>query len=248
MDCLEPNTSNTTDGITDGGTTTTLSFGQALFASALLTAFYLLVLAANLGLVWYERVVPDAHRTLVNKTVALASLYNAGFATVLFPAAALRLHLPGGLGGPACDVLWHLGLFSMLQVYLVHNELAVLRYVYLCRLSTVGALDEGLLMAAAVSVNAAVGGLAVAVVLVAAGTDPNFYQTCAGDTGLIGITQLLMGYSVVNRYKCNLRMFPTNQHFSKFERPTKCMRMKNWFLKFVSLIRLLHFSNFHCSK
>ncbi len=57
---------------------------------ALVATLYLITMAVNLGLVHYERVVPDAYRTLVNRMVAVLSLYRMAIATFILPALAIR--------------------------------------------------------------------------------------------------------------------------------------------------------------
>ncbi len=128
----------------------------ALSASALL-ALCLASLLANLGVVYYERVVPDTHRTLLNKLAALASAYKACLAATELPMAAARILLGGGLPGAVCRCQAVLFVLNLTQLSLVYNELVVLRYVYVCRLRAVGVIKEELLMRFAAWVNLALG-------------------------------------------------------------------------------------------
>ena len=75
----------------DGGDSSAglIAAGGVLSFLFLLLAF-LLIVSVNLGIVYYERVVPDAHRTLINKVAALVSAYNLITATSVIPPLAAR--------------------------------------------------------------------------------------------------------------------------------------------------------------
>ncbi len=69
--------------------------GERGFYSSLALGLSILLLyaasvAANAGIVLYERLVSGTYRTLVNKLAAAASVYNLVTATAVLPAAAAR--------------------------------------------------------------------------------------------------------------------------------------------------------------
>ncbi len=108
-----------------------LSPSQTAVSFSAMVAFYLVSQAANLGIWYYERVVPDTHRTLLNKLAAVASLYKAGMGTVFFPVIAVRLLMPRGLPGAACHLQWCLFMFGLIQLMLCYNEMVALQYIYM---------------------------------------------------------------------------------------------------------------------
>ncbi len=101
---------------------------------------------ANLGIVYYEKVVPDTHRTLLNKLASLASLYKVCLATVTFPVITVRLLIGQGLGETVCQVQNFLFMVGLTQLVLAYNKLIVLQYVYVCKLGAVGMIKEELVM------------------------------------------------------------------------------------------------------
>ncbi len=86
---------------------------------------YLLVIAVNGGIIVYENVVPDTYRTLINKVVALMSAYNMFLSTSFMPIA-LSKHFCIQLNPTYCTGNVLLTTTFLLQVILVHNELAIL--------------------------------------------------------------------------------------------------------------------------
>ena len=73
----------------------------------------LVVQATNAGIVYYERVVSDAHRTLLNKLAALISVYQATFASFLYSVMAIRFFLDAGLWEPACwALMWSVSIWK----------------------------------------------------------------------------------------------------------------------------------------
>ncbi len=133
-----------------------LSPTQAGLSCTYALAVCLVSQTANLGIIYYERVVPDSHRTLVNKVAALASTYQVG-ATVMFPMVVVRLLLGRGLGEVACRLLGCVFVSSVVQLILSYNELIFLRYLYICRLNTVGMIKEELVMKCATWINLLLG-------------------------------------------------------------------------------------------
>ncbi len=149
---------NSTNSSTSSSTEPSLlPFLSPLPASLVLFCLYLVLLSANLGVVHYERVVPDTHRTLLNRLAALASLYQAGVATALYPMLVARSLVRAGLGEAFCFVNDTLYRLSMLQCFLVFNELVLMRYVYICRLRAVGTLREDLVFAYLACMNLVLG-------------------------------------------------------------------------------------------
>ncbi len=149
---------NATNNLTGTSESTLPQTASQKIASAVaLGILYLATLAANAGIVHYERIVSDAHRTLLNKLAVLASLYSAAFATAFQPVFIVRILHGRGLPFFVCW-LWQFCCASLIvQLVLVYNELVVLHYTYVCRLSTVGVVKEELLMRVFVYINAAVG-------------------------------------------------------------------------------------------
>ena len=95
----------------------------------------------NFGIIWYENVVSENRRTLINKMISLTSLYT-------------MMHvLTTGLVANAvfvfdyrtvwfCDVVNNVSMTLFLVLALGYNETMILRYVYACKLETVGVLNE----------------------------------------------------------------------------------------------------------
>ncbi len=158
-----------------------LSHAQSVWLSALLAAFYLATLAANVGVVHYERVVPDVHRTLINRLAALASVYQCGVATAVYPMLSLRLVLgrggDGGLGVVACGIDHFLLIFSLIQLVFVFNEIIFVRFVYVCWVGAVGTFREEIILAVLVGTNAFLAGFFAAVLKFLA-SDNVFHNYC----------------------------------------------------------------------
>ena len=95
----------------------------------------------NFGIIWYENVVSENRRTLINKMISLTSLYT-------------MMHvLTTGLVANAvfvfdyrtvwfCDIVNNVSMTLFLVLALGYNETMILRYVYACKLETVGVLNE----------------------------------------------------------------------------------------------------------
>ncbi len=97
--------------------------GERGFYSSLALGLSILLLyaasvAANAGIVLYERLVSGTYRTLVNKLAAAASVYNLVTATAVLPAAAAReaSSLACGLPVQACWALQLLVRVGIVQV------------------------------------------------------------------------------------------------------------------------------------
>lgn len=86
---------------------------------------YVLIITVNGGIVVYENVVADTYRTLANKMVALMSGYNMLIATSMVPPA-LSNNFCLQLNSTYCTVNLIISLMALLQVILIHNELAIL--------------------------------------------------------------------------------------------------------------------------
>lgn len=84
-----------------------------------------LVIVVNGGIVVYENEVADTYRTLINKGVALMSQYNMLIATTVVPVT-LSNNFCLKLNSTFCTVHLIVSLTILLQVILVHNELAIL--------------------------------------------------------------------------------------------------------------------------
>ena len=158
-----------------------------LLKASILFALYAAVLVTNLGIIVYENVVPDTYRTLINKMVAVTSLYNICLSSVITVVFAVPLlPLGEGLAPPVCGAVnVSLGSFAT-QLFLAHNEVMLLRYVYACRLSTVGSVDEGLVRTFLVGANAVLGTLfasAGSVAAFATGSEQLPYLVCVGSPG-----------------------------------------------------------------
>ena len=113
-------------------------FARREFVLLVLLALYVSTLAANLGLVHYESEVADVYRTLLNRMVSTCSVYNAAAASLaLMPIALKRLEFvsfgSGATEEAACYALSFVGLFLCMQIVMAHNEIAILRYLYICR-------------------------------------------------------------------------------------------------------------------
>ncbi len=129
---------------------------RALFVT-MLVLLCLAIQAANVGIFYFERIVSDTHRTLLYKLAALISLYQAALVTVLFPLLALRLLLNSGLWTPVCWLLIEYTTSFLITFFLAYNELLMIRYVYICKIKTVGTLKEDVLLRLFVVLNAVLG-------------------------------------------------------------------------------------------
>ncbi len=154
----------------------TLSPLQTALACSVLAVFCLVSQLANIGIVYYERVVPDTHRTLLNKLAALASLYQVVVATVYFPVVIVRL-LGQGLGGSVCRLQGFFFMCSLTQLLMSYNELIILRYVYVHKLGTFGAIKEEITLRLLIWINLSLGVFLGSVHGMTVQLSGNLYQT-----------------------------------------------------------------------
>ncbi len=113
---------------------------KQMVAAITTVIFYLLVMLANSGIILYEKVVADTYRTLINKVVVLMSAYNMALSTWLLPMILMRQFC--ALEGLYCPLNVFISLTLMLQIFLVHNELAVLLHWSSWRLGSIQAINE----------------------------------------------------------------------------------------------------------
>ncbi len=158
---------------------------EGILLSLGLLLVYFIAMAVNFGVMWYECIVPDSHRTLVNKVVALASLYKAAFATAFLTPISARLLVFDHIWNPLCQLHKFAVLSALVLIFLAHNQLVFLRYVYTCRLSTVGAIKEDLVMAITWWLNLVFGGFFTAVTICLTETGNNLYRFCVGNAANI---------------------------------------------------------------
>ena len=109
----------------------TVSHGVCLITSSVL----------NFGIIWYENNVSDNRRTLINKMVAVTSLYTLFIIIYGSPFISL-VFLFGPMGVFFCQVTGHTYYFLFTLLALGHIETTVLRYLYACKFRTVGVLNE----------------------------------------------------------------------------------------------------------
>ncbi len=154
----------------------------------LVLLLYFLIAAVNYGLVHYENVVPDTHHTLINKMVSILALYRIAFATVTMPALAIMTCFRvENLGTLFCWMIQFGVICTGMQIVIGHNELLLLRYVYTCRLSTVGSINEDLIKRFFIILNALMGVLIATKLMFAFGSDHLIYQYCKGESMAYGI-------------------------------------------------------------
>ena len=95
----------------------------------------------NFGLIWYENNVSGNRRTLVNKMVALTSLYTLLNVVIQLPLMTWRYAFgPQGLYFCRIFLMWDQATIFLLT--LGYNETMILRFLYACCFSTVGVLNE----------------------------------------------------------------------------------------------------------
>ena len=184
-----------------------LSLVQKTLAVAAMAILCLVVQASNLGIIYYEKVVADTHRTLLNKLAALTSAYQVGLATVGFPTLIVRLLLGVGLGHRVCLGFNVICTFLMAQLVLVYNELCIMRYVYICRLGTVGMLKEELVLHIFVWLNLVLGAyLSLTLGMTPRLTNHVVYSFCNNEThAILGMLQFCGVMTVSFSFVLNFR-------------------------------------------
>ena len=138
------------------GSPWTLTPTQTALSCSLMVALGSVALAANLGIVYYEKIVPDNRRTLLNKVAALASLYKLCMAT-MFPVVLVRLAMDRGLSDAVCRLHNFAFMFSLVQLLLSYDELVVLHYIYICKLGAVGIIKEEIVLRLVIWINLGLG-------------------------------------------------------------------------------------------
>ena len=112
-----------------------------LVTGVMTCVFYLLVIAANGGIIVYENVVSDTYRTLINKVVTLMSMYNILLSTSFLPIA-LSSHFCIQLSSIYCTGNLLVTLTFVLQLILVHNQLAILLNWSTSRVGSIQSINE----------------------------------------------------------------------------------------------------------
>ena len=119
--------------------------GRILFGFGAV-AIFLFSIAINLGIIYYERAVSGQHHTLINKMAASISVYNIILASSFLPVTFSReLIFTDGLPWSICWLNLFLVRFGVLQALMTLGEVTILRYLYVCVLSSVGSINEELL-------------------------------------------------------------------------------------------------------
>ncbi len=134
-----------------------LSPTQRILSCSLLLVLTIIAFAANLGIVYYEKIVPDTHRTLLNKIAALASLYKLLTALTTFPTVFVRLSMDWGISDSLCRLHNILFMFSLAQLVFSYNELIVLHYIYVCKVGAVGIIKEEIIVQLVIWINLGLG-------------------------------------------------------------------------------------------
>ena len=155
--------------------------------TSIVLLLYTFVMCINFGIIWYENIVPDTYRTLINKMAAVSGLYNMVFCTASLPVVAVRQAGLSRLPGLLCRLAQLGVLINVVQSALVHNEVMVLKYVYACCLSTVGQINEDLGKRILMTVNFVLGLMVALVMIVLLGEKHSIYMYCMGcaDEGVI---------------------------------------------------------------
>ncbi len=149
-----------------------------------LTAYYLLVLALNYGVVHFEREAPDRYQTLVDRLVALSSWYTVVWATGVLPQLALLFTVfRAGLPAAACAAFQTLFLGGFFLTVAAHNEVSAAHYVYAHVLGTAGSVDEELVMALLRAGNLLVCAVVTACAMALKGEDFQMHHYCLGQKG-----------------------------------------------------------------
>ncbi len=107
----------------------------------------LLTILPNLGIIWYEHVVADAYRTLINKMISSASAYSVAFATFCLIPLSIIFSTEDGFSTTLCRMFFAASSSCLIALQLIHTEIVLLRYIYLCRLKSVGLFKEDVVKA-----------------------------------------------------------------------------------------------------
>ncbi len=153
---------------------------RQLVAAVVSVFFYLVVMAANYGIVFYENVVADTYRTLINKVVALMSLYNMLLITGILPMMMSR-QLCSHYGPSYCHFHTFFALALTLQVLMVHNELAALLQLRTWRHGSIQAINEDIWRRVLLASNAVLSCFFSLVMCVAFGKNIFIFRMCMGE-------------------------------------------------------------------
>ncbi len=153
---------------------------QGILAAAIMTTYTLFIVVSNLGIVYYhERLMCNHYRTPLNRLAALVSLYQVCLAAVPLPIMAYRVLVGRGLSDAVCHLGFAIIIFSLTQMVLAYNETVVLRYIYICKLGTVGTIKEDLIEMALTCLNLVIGTFSsLALTLVHYEVSPEGYEYC----------------------------------------------------------------------
>ncbi len=165
----------------DAGSPWDLTPAETALSCVVMVVLCLVSQLANIGIIYYERVVPDTYRTLLNKIAALASLYKVVIATATFPVITVRLLIGRGLGKLTCHLHTFLFVSALAQLLLSYNELIIAHYVYVCKLRAVGLIKDELIMQFVVWLNLALGLFAGFIHLLTVHTPARMYHNFCTD-------------------------------------------------------------------
>ncbi len=141
---------------------------------------YLLVVTVNAGIIVYERVVADIYRTLVNKMVAVMSLYNICLTTWAIIVFVLRSAFDVNLGTVLCGAHLFVLVILILQEFLILIEINLLCLFHLRKLR-IFSMNEEFGTKLSVFVNFVLSSFFSSVICVLlGGKEFFFYQICIG--------------------------------------------------------------------
>ncbi len=139
---------------------------------------YLLIVVVNAGIVVYERVVADIYRTLLNKVVAVMSMYNVCLSTwaqLAFSLNAVEVYP----GTTLCTAHLFVIIILIQQEFLVHAEINLLCIFHFRKLR-IFEMNEEFGKRLIVSVNLVVSSFFSFVLCAVLGESFFFYQICVG--------------------------------------------------------------------
>ena len=90
-----------------------------------------LAVPLNLGIIWYEQLINDNRRTLINKMTSVLSCYSLLWDLIVPPVISLRMIL-GQLSETICKAHISLIQFVIIMSLLASDEVLILQYLYLC--------------------------------------------------------------------------------------------------------------------
>ncbi len=153
---------------------------KQLVAAATSVILYLMILLVNSGIILYENTVADTYRHLINKVVVLMSGYNVLLVTCILPVILAR-QFCAHPAVPYCSVHLFFALPLTLQIFFVHNELAVLLLWSTCQVGRVQAINEDVGKVVIVVVNLVLSFFFSSVLYMSFGREGFFmYTVCTG--------------------------------------------------------------------